>query len=354
MDPDAVDEVCSGAALSGDAGSGTEGGDGRVPHGGADVPWLLDFSANANPESPDGTARVFESALAAARAYPADDYCEYRARAADYVGCEGPQVVPTAGGMAAIRLAVATTVSSGDAALVPAPSFGEYAREVSLQGGQPEFVPATELLETDPDPYALAVACQPNNPTGMAYDPGALRAFAARCREVGTVLLVDEAFLDFTTLDSLAGEPGVIVARSLTKIFGLPGLRMGYAVATDDLRDRLDAARPAWGLSAPAAAVGAHCLADEGFVAATREDVANERERMRDRLSARFDVTPSVAPFLLLDAGTSEAAEAAIDDARAASIAVRDARTFRGLDSHVRVAVRKPYENDLLLDAFDV
>jgi len=353
MDPDAVDDLCEG----GGAGPGTDSGDlvdGRVPHGGAAVPWLLDFSANANPNCPDGTARVYESSLAAARSYPADDYCEYRARAAEYVGCEGTAVVPTAGGMGAIRLAVATTVSSGDAVLLPAPSFGEYAREVGLQGGRPEFVPATDVLETDPDPYALAVVCQPNNPTGRAYDPAALRAYAARCREADTVLLVDEAFLDFTDLDSLAGEPGVIVARSLTKIFGLPGLRMGFAVATDTLCSRLQAARPTWGLSAPAAAVGAHCLDDEAFVEATRERVAHERERMRDRLDARFDVTPSVAPYLLLDAGSSAAVDEAIDEARAASIAVRDARTFRRLDSHLRVAVRREYENDLLLDALDV
>jgi histidinol-phosphate aminotransferase/threonine-phosphate decarboxylase len=354
MDPDAVDDLCSRVASDG-AASGEDACEGpRVPHGSADDPWLLDFSANTNSRTPDGTARVFESALAAARTYPAEDYCEFRCAAANYLDCEALQIIPTAGGMAAIRLAVATTLAAGDRALLPTPSFGEYAREVRLQGGDPEFVAVPELPRTDPSPYALAVVCQPNNPTGTAYDEGTLREFATRCRDAGTVLLADEAFLDFTERDSLAGHPGVVVARSLTKIFGLPGLRMGYAVATGDLRDRLDGARPTWGMSAPAAAVGTHCLGDRAFVEATRERLAAERERLRDRLSARFDVRPSEAPFLLLDAGDPESVDAAIQDARTAGIAVRDARTFRGLDSHLRVAVRRECENDLLLDAFDV
>jgi threonine-phosphate decarboxylase len=355
MDPDAVDEVCScGEHGAGGPGAEDDASAGRVPHGSTDDPWLLDFSANTNTRTPEGTARVYESALPAARSYPAEDYCEFRSAAAAYIDCEAPQVIPTAGGMAALRLAIATTVTRGDSALLPAPTFGEYAREVALQGGEPTMVPARGILATDPSPHAIAVVCQPNNPTGRAYDVAALRNFAARCRQGDTVLLVDEAFLDFTDRDSMAGQPGVVVARSLTKIFGLPGLRMGYAVARGDLRDRLDGARPTWGMSAPAAAVGTHCLGDRAFVEATRSRVARERERMRDRLTARFDVAPSEAPFLLLDAGNPEATDAAIEAAREAGIAVRDARSFEGLDSHLRVAVRQRAENDRLLDALDV
>jgi len=360
MDPDAVDELRSsgGAAHSSGENRGTEtgveGSDGRVPHGGTVDPHVLDFSANTNPSTPEGIARVYETALSAARSYPTDDYCEYRTAAADYVGCEGPQVIPTAGGLAAIRLAVATTVRPGETAVVPYPSFGEYAREVRLQGGVPEFVPWKEVLETDPGDHTLVVVCNPNNPTGDAYDPGRLRAYADRCREAGTPLLVDEAFLGFTDEPSLAGHDSAVVARSLTKLFGLPGLRAGFAVATGEHRDRLDTARQAWGLGTPAACVGVHCMRQEAFVAETRERVARERERMRERLAARFDVSPSAAPFLLLDAGTSGAVDDLRGTVREHDIAVRDARTFRGLDRHVRVAVRRPRENDLLLDALDV
>lgn len=367
MDPEAIDELHSesgddaagpdpeGGTDSSDAeATGSEAGAGRVHHGSSEDPDLLDFSANTNPHSPAGVEEVYGDVLSAAGSYPATDYGEFRAAAAEYVGCEPAEVVPTAGGLAAIRLTVATAVSDGNGVLLPAPSFGEYAREVRLQGGEPTFVPHDTILDADPADFALVVVCNPNNPTGDAYDSTRLRAFADRCREAGTPLLVDEAFVDFTDLPSLAGTDGVVVARSLTKIFGLPGLRAGFAVATGRHRDRLETARIAWGLSSVAASVGTYCLGERAFVAETRERVARERERLRGRLSTRFDVHPSDAPFLLLDCGSSDTADEVLGTARARGIAVRDARTFRGLNQHVRVAVRVPEENDRLVDALDV
>ena len=322
-----------------------------VHHGSRDDPGVLDFSANTNPRVPEGVTGVYGSALAAAGSYPDDGYPEYRRAAADAVDCAPGDVVPTPGGLAAIRLAVAAAVSPGDTALVPAPSFAEYAREVRLQGGEPVFRAHDEVLGTDPAGHALAVVCTPNNPTGEAYPTDLLRTFADRCRAAGTVLLVDEAFLGFTDHPSLAGQDGVVVARSLTKLYGLPGLRAGYAVATGELGDRLATAQPTWALGTPAAAVGTHCMRQRAFVAATRERVRAERVRMRERLASRFEIHPSDAPFLLLAVPDVEAIQETV---AAAGIAVRDARTFRGLDSHVRVAVRTPAENDRLLEALDV
>jgi histidinol-phosphate aminotransferase/threonine-phosphate decarboxylase len=347
MDPEALDALVHESSADGEHA-------GRVHHGGARDTRRLDFSANVNPRRPTGTASVYESAFGASCRYPADDYPAYRAAAADHVGCAAREIFPTHGGMGALRLAVETTVQPGDRALVPAPSFGEYAREVKRQGGSVEYVGAAEILAADPGPFEIAFVCQPNNPTGQAFSPGHLREFADRCRSAGTVLVVDEAFLDFTRFDSLAGRPGVVVLRSLTKIFGLPGLRMGFAVATGGLRDRLGVARQPWSLSVPAAAVGEHCLGDEDFVAETRERVAEERERIRRRLGSRFDVAESRAPFLLLESDDPAAVDRTLETARAAGLALRDARTFRGLDRHIRVAVRLPHENDRLLDALDV
>ena len=323
----------------------------RVPHGGSDDPDLLEFSANVNPRTPDGVDTVYRDALATARTYPNDDYPEFRAVAANYVGCTPEQVVPTPGGLAAIRLAIGTHVAPGESVLVPYPSFGEYAREVRLQGATPVFVPHDELLETDPDGHALAVVCNPNNPTGDAVDPDRLREYAERCRAADTTLLVDEAFLGFTDRESLAGRPGVVVARSLTKLFGLPGLRAGFAVATGGSLDALATARRAWGLGTPAASVGAHCMRQDAFVAETRDRVRAERTRLRRRLTDRFDVFPSDAPFLLLDVGDRDLSEL-LAHARESGVALRDATTFRGLDSHVRVAVRTRADNDRLLEVF--
>ena len=326
---------------------------GREPHGSSDDPDLLDFSANANPEVPDGVERVYRAAFEAARTYPPEPPAAFRAAAGDYVGCDPESVVPTPGGLAAIRAAVGLAVDKGDTALLPAPSFGEYAREVRLQGGEPSFVDADRVLDADPSGHALAVVCAPNNPTGTGYDRDALLAFAERCRATDTVLLVDEAFLGFTERESLAGTDGVVVARALTKLFGLPGIRAGFAVATGDLGAALRGARRTWNLGAPALATGEFCLRQGEFIQETRERVRRERERMRAALADRYEVSPSEAPFLLLDVGDRDV-DRVIERARDRGVAVRDARSFRGLDSHVRVAVRRPAENDRLLAALGV
>jgi histidinol-phosphate aminotransferase/threonine-phosphate decarboxylase len=324
----------------------------RVPHGSADDPELLDFSANTNPRTPDGVADAYREALERSRSYPPDEYPAFRRAAAAYVDCAPDRVVPTPGGLAAIRLTVETTVSAGDSVLVPYPSFGEYDREVRLQGADPKYVPHDRVLETDPADHALVVVCNPNNPTGDAYDGDRLRTYADRCRAAGTPLLVDEAFLGFTDRASLAGRPGVVAARSLTKLFGLPGLRAGFAVATGSVGERLATARRAWTLGRPAADVGVHCMDATEFVAATRARVRDERARMRASLADRFDVRRSDAPYLLFDVGERDVGEV-VRRTRDRGVAVRDATTFRGLDSHVRVAVREPAENDRLLDVLD-
>ncbi|GAB3703268.1 aminotransferase class I/II-fold pyridoxal phosphate-dependent enzyme [Halorubrum pallidum] len=335
----------------------------RAPHGSSDDPDVLDFSANTNPAVPDGVEAVYRAAFDSARTYPPEPPADFRRAAAEYVDCDPDAVVPTPGGLAAIRLAVSLAVDDGDTVLVPAPSFGEYAREVRLQGGDPVFVPADAVLEADPADHALAVVCAPNNPTGSDYAPAELERFAARCRATETPLLVDEAFRGFTDRPSLAGTDGVVVARSLTKLFGLPGIRAGFAVATGGLGAAMRGARRAWNVSAPALATGAHCMRQEGFIRETRERVRAERERLRESLRTRYAVSPSNAPFLLVDVGggcddgeppAGRSVDAVVAAARERGVAVRDATTFRGLDSHVRVAVRRPDENDRLLAALGV
>jgi len=327
----------------------------REPHGSSDDPDLLDFSANTTPELPPGVEAAYREAFAAARSYPAEPPAAFIAAAADYVDCDPDAVVPTPGGLAAIRAAIGLAVDPGDTVLLPAPSFGEYAREVRLQGGESAFVAADAVLDADPTGHALAVVCAPNNPTGTDYERAELERFAARCRAVDTTLLVDEAFRGFTDRPSLAGTEGVVVARSLTKLFGLPGIRAGFAVAPGELGAALASARRPWNVSVPALATGAHCMRQTAFIRATRERVSAERSRLAAALSERFDVESSNAPFLLFDVTDCErSVDRVVADARERGVAVRDATTFRGLDAHVRVAVRRPAENDRLLAALGV
>lgn len=321
---------------------------GRAHHGSSGVPELLDFSANVNPTTPPGVEAVFTDAFAKCKTYPPEPPLAFNQHAAASVGCAPEHIIPTPGAMAAIRLAIGLFVERGDSVLIPSPSFSEYEREVRLHGGVAHTIDAEGMTKADPAGHSLAIVCNPNNPTGTLYSRKALRKFAERCRAVGTTLLIDEAFLDFTDQPSLAGKPGVIVARSLTKMFGLPGLRMGFAVATVNDRKAMEGARPPWNISMPARLVGQYCLKQHSFVEETKNRVRTERHRLEQALSKHFDIHPSEAPFLLLQVG-DESVETFVTHARERGIELRDATTFRGLDAHLRVAVRLPKENTKLI-----
>jgi len=130
---------------------------------------------------------------------------------------------------------------------------------VRLQGGEPAFVAADAVLDADPADHALAVVCAPNNPTGTDYERAELEGFAARCR--GRHAPARRRGVPRVHRSPLArGEEGVVVARSLTKLFGLPGIRAGFAVATGKFGAALERARRPWNVSVPALATGAHCM----------------------------------------------------------------------------------------------
>lgn len=330
MDPASIDDVA------------------RVPHGGTPNREYIDFSANTNPETPAGVNEIYTQAFDEARRYPDDTYPQFREAAATRVDCHPAAVVPTPGGLAAIRLALSVTVSPGDTVAVPTPGFGEYAREVNLQGGRPVYVGADEIHRVDPATHSAIIVCNPNNPTGSGYSTALLADLAEQCVETDTTLIVDEAFLGFTDRQSMAGHPGTVVARSLTKLYGLPGIRVGYAVAGGKIQSRLQTARQTWSLGVPAAAVGTACLQCEGFVEQTKQRVRAERLRVAEQLKPEYEVYPSEAPFLLCELPDGEV-DSLLHRADAAGLRLRDARTFRGLDRHVRIAIRRPEEHDQLL-----
>ncbi|MFW6436309.1 MAG: pyridoxal phosphate-dependent aminotransferase [Halococcoides sp.] len=351
MQLDALDDLCSAA----EDRDGTIEWDWRdhtrVGHGGeGDCHWERDFTRTAAPMTPDGVGQVFESSYPASRLRPADDYCTFRAAAAQYLGVESDQVVPTPGAMGAIRLAIDVTVEADDRVAIPRPSFAEYEREVRLQGATPSFVPEEALLELDPDPYALVIVAVPNNPTGWLPDDRRLTRLAERCRDAETPLLIDETYLAFADRVSMAGLSGAIVVRSPATTFGLPGLRAGFAVSSGRLLDRLDAGRLPWSIGRPAEAAIVHCMDSPDFVQTARRVVASERERIREALPASVDAAPSSAPFLLLELADSAAVDRLLDVGHERGIAIRDARSFRGLDAHARVAVRSPTDNDALIE----
>ncbi len=328
-------------------------------HGDVDaVPGLLDFAVNVRGTGPPAWLRErLIAALDGLGRYPCAALdAAARAAVAARHGRDPDEVLVLRG--IAEGFALLPALASRSAAVVH-PSFTEP--EVALRrAGIPVNRVRTDAAhrlkpERVPTEADLVVLGNPTNPTSMLHPADAVRALA----QPGRVLVVDEAFADAVPgeRESLAGDgdtPGLLVLRSLTKTWALPGLRVGYALGAPDLLARLAAPRPPWptgtlvleavrACSAPAAVAEA---------AAAAAQTVQHREWMAHRLAGLPGVAvhqPASAPFLLLRVPHGQRVRAAL---AAAGIAVRRADTFPGLSpDHLRVAVRPPELATLLVDA---
>jgi cobyric acid synthase CobQ/L-threonine-O-3-phosphate decarboxylase len=351
---------------------------------------LLDFSANLNPLGPPEWLRAAISAhVSSLRHYPDPDCTELIAAAAKHYRVEPDEVI--AGNGSTEILYLLPTVLKKSRAVIPVPSYADYARAASQAGMQIQTVSLEEELLAGPlTPETAVFIGRPNNPTGQVYEAEALRGLARKYAD--TAFVIDEAFGDFVEdFDSLTRRrPGnVVVLLSLTKIFATPGLRLGCAVAEPSVIRRLRERQAPWSVNTLAQAVGTAALADAEFLARTRAYVREQREALASSLQAfpALTVYPAEANFLLvrLDAARltfagvpdgvlhsgnpehSPATVGAMSPSAAPAvagilaelllqqgIAIRVCDNFAGLDGrYFRVAVRTAEENARLVAALD-
>jgi histidinol-phosphate/aromatic aminotransferase/cobyric acid decarboxylase-like protein/adenosyl cobinamide kinase/adenosyl cobinamide phosphate guanylyltransferase len=201
-----------------------------------------------------------------------------------------------------------------------------------------------------PDDADLVVLGRPDNPTGV-LDPE--EGIAALCR-AGRTVVVDEAFAEFLAdADGLAGRrdlPGLVVLRSLTKIWGLAGLRVGYLLAEPALVARLAAGRQPWAVNTLALAAVDACLQADDERRRRAAAIAADRRHLATALAGVDGVRtwPAAANFLLVRTPLADLRDRLLTD----RLAVRRGETFPGLDAtYVRVAVREPAVADQLVAA---
>ncbi|MBS3737077.1 pyridoxal phosphate-dependent class II aminotransferase, partial [Candidatus Bipolaricaulota bacterium] len=333
---------------------------------------LLDFSANMNPLAPpSGLKDHLVESLGQLEIYPDDRYGEFRNSVVDFLRNEvgtriSPEkVVPGNGSVEIFDLFLRAIVAGGGhRVIVPHPTFSEYASRAGLAGLEVERARYEDVLIYDDklEHHDAAFLCNPNNPTGVLREKGKLREFAVRCSERGVSLLVDEAFIELAqpgeSLVELALDfPNLVVARSLTKAFGVPGLRIGYGIGSGDLIDGMEKLRPPWNLNYLAARAGSKFLEYEReLLEESRDYITDERDWMARKLrNLGFSLYPGSANFLLFRAeGVGLKAAELVDRCLDHNVLLRNADSFYGLDEwHVRVAVKKREENKELVGALE-
>jgi histidinol-phosphate/aromatic aminotransferase/cobyric acid decarboxylase-like protein len=316
------------------------------------APGLLDFAVNVWPGDRPAVLRAALDAALHDPRYPDDR--QARAAVAERHG-RTPEEVLTLNGACEAFWVIAHALRPRVAACVH-PSFTEPEAALRACGAEVARVardPADWSLDPDavPPRAEVVVVGNPNNPTG-ALDP--TDAILALLRP-GRLVVVDEAFMDFVPDDRASvasiAHDGLLVVRSVTKLWSLAGIRAGYLLRPPDLVASLGAQRQPWNVNSLALPALGVCARD----GATRRRVAAEVAAARDELLASLAtvrgarVWPGAANFVLMELPDGPAAIAAL---HAAGIAVRPAGSFPGLTAdHIRVAVRPPSDNRRLLDA---
>jgi L-threonine-O-3-phosphate decarboxylase len=244
-------------------------------------------------------------------------------------------------------------------ALIPVPTYGDYAAASELAGLVVESIPLREERGFAPDLMEIEAAlkgdeivfiCTPNNPTGRSVPVADLLTLAVRNPE--TAFIVDEAFADFTFSESiLAGErpANLIVLRSFTKFYAIPGLRLGAVVAERRVIERLRTVMPPWSVNTLAQTVGTAALRDSEYADRTRRYVSARREELTAEISEMPGLCAyaGTANFILVrsdrkDIPATELARLCLAD----GIAIRICDNFAGLDERFfRIAVRTAEEN---------
>jgi threonine-phosphate decarboxylase len=326
---------------------------------------VIDFSSNVNPLGPSrAVTRAIRKSLSSIDRYPDPETPELRKAIARYFGIKPEQVICGNGSIAIIHLI--PRVFRPKKVLIPAPTFTEYAAAVEDAGG--EVVPF-RLAEKDGfrvDPVEIAFAlkgadmaflCNPNNPTARLIPREEMMEIVKYALRENVRLVVDEAFMDFVETDSLIKEAvqstHLICIRAFTKFFGLPGLRIGYAVSDERTIETLAAGREPWTVSVPAERAAVAALNDWGRIQKTRKLIAQERERLLSelRLLPGVEPFPSPANFIFVKLVSTDA-PTLTESLGFRGILIRDCSSFPGLGNRfVRIAVRTRRENDRLVQA---
>jgi histidinol-phosphate aminotransferase len=332
-------------------------------HGDAEVaPGLVDLAVNVRHQRmPAWLADPITAALTELAAYP--DAVVATAAVAARHRRDPAEVLLTAGAAQAFVL-IAQALRGARRPVVVHPQFTEPEAALRSAGHVVERVLLREedgfrldpaLVPADAD---LVVVGNPTNPTSVLHPAADVAALA----RPGRVLVVDEAFADTTFRAGVAGEPeslaerrdlpGLVVLRSLTKTWGLAGLRIGYALGPADLLARLAAVQPLWAVSTPALAAATAC-ASPVAVAAEREiaaAMAAERDHLVRGLAGVPDVTVAGRPASAFVALRLPAAGQVRLELRKRGYAVRRGDTFPGLGADwLRVAVRDTATTDAFL-----
>jgi threonine-phosphate decarboxylase len=332
---------------------------------------MLDFSANLNPLGPPKWLKGALGDISESFSqYPDPTYAQVNEALAKFEGLERDQVQVTNGGSEAIFLVAKHF--EGKKALIVQPTFVEYEKACQHYHVETEDVfvdiqegyafPLEQILAKIDEVQAVFI-CRPNNPTGTVVVEEAIQSLLEKGLETGTTIIVDEAFVDFLP-DKIIGltkwinrYPNLILLRSLTKIYTIPGLRIGYIMADSKAVQTLRSYQIPWSVNSIVATLTPRLLDDQEFIRETKEWLNTQLNYILYELERlEFNVSPTQVNFYLLqDRKNPKQTHKLFLFLLEQGILARHTHNFKGLNgAFLRLAVRSLEENKELVRALEI
>jgi threonine-phosphate decarboxylase len=331
---------------------------------------VLDFSAPINflGASPKAVESVRQNA-GLIRFYPDPNPVELRTEVAKYVGC-GAKAENIILGNGSIELIYMLTevFPAGFKAVIPVPSFTEYEKAALRVHGEVVFVNLLENFALDvesikkalTDDTRIVYICNPHSPSGTVYSRDTLLDLVEFCQRKNIIFSVDENYIEFTgrieeiTFAGYVNKyENLFVIRSVTKFYGMPGVRFGYGISNQSLIEKLETVRQPWSINSLAGFATLAAFMDKEFIEKTKHEVSQERAELASLLEGigGLRVFPSETNFLLVKILRRGVTSTVLREKLATmGILIRDCSTFVGLDdSYFRVTVRSADENAKLI-----
>lgn len=311
---------------------------------------LVMLGRNENPYGPSPQALEAMQGPAVNR-YPEPE--GFITAASGYIDFPAEQVIMGAGLDGLIDSLARLFLCRGDRALIPLPTYSYYELLVRLCGAEPAFAGLTpdlqlpDALLADPK-IKMIFLCSPNNPTGETISRRALRSLLERTR---AIVFLDEAYVEFadeSLIRLVEDNENLVVGRTMSKAFGLAGLRLGYAAAPKWIADQYRRIAPAFAAAAPSLAAGTAAFGDLKHMRSTVERIRSEREMLRESI---LESRPSQGNFLYIETG--ERSSVVAESLMRKGIVVKDCTSIRGAGEYsIRVSVGRPEENEAFLNAY--
>lgn len=329
---------------------------------------IIKLGSNENPWGPSPKAmEAIKNEINSINRYPESQLHELVSEIAKYSGVKDSQVIIGGDGADEIIDVLAKTfIDNGDEFIVPLPSYMYYEYLLKQYGARPVYakwdlekncLDVDSIFDAITDRTKMIFLCSPNNPTGTLIDKSDFVEIASRNPDV--LIVIDEAYFEYsevTNKDLIDEFDNIFIIRTMSKVLGLAGMRIGYGLACEEIIEYMHRIKPVFSLTRLSFAAALNTFRDTEYIEESIKKGIESRQYLYDEISKidSVHVFPSKSNFMLIDIHDTgfTAAELALELMKR-GIIVRDCTSFKGLDEYwIRISICTLEEDKKFIEIF--